>query len=224
MGKIKDIVGQRFGRLVVIGYAEKGHYNCICDCGNTRKVLRQNLIKGRQISCGCYAKEINRHRMSTHGMTKTPLYRVWNSMKNRCKNPNVKCYSTYGARGLTVCDEWRNNFLAFYNWAIDNGWKQGLQIDRISNDDGYNPKNCRIVTQIENENNRRNNKIIEYKSKKYTITQLANEFGFNRNLIYKRIFMLGWDVEEAITIKPKKGNNQNTRKVKNCENKNIKSK
>lgn len=74
MAKIKDITGQRFGRLVVTGYAEKGHYNCICDCGNIRKVLRQNLVSGKQVSCGCYAKDRTKERMSKHGMTKTPLY------------------------------------------------------------------------------------------------------------------------------------------------------
>lgn len=221
MAKIKDITGQRFGRLVVTGYAEKGHYNCICDCGNIRKVLRQNLVSGKQVSCGCYAKDRTKERMSKHGMTKTPLYNVWNSMKNRCNNQNVKCYASYGGRGLTVCDEWQNDFQAFYDWAINNGWKQGLQIDRISNDDGYNPKNCRIVTQIENENNRRDNRIIEYKGKKYTVTQLANECGFSRHLLYDRIFMRGWSVDEAVSIEPKIGNNQSLRKEEQHENTNA---
>lgn len=214
MANIKDITGQRFGRLVVTGYADKGHYNCLCDCGEVRRVLRQNLVSGRQMSCGCYAKDRKKERMLTHGMTNTPLYNVWNSMRNRCNNQNVDCYASYGGRGLTVCAEWQNDFQAFYDWAIKNGWKQGLQIDRISNEDGYNPQNCRIVTQAENENNRRDNRIIEYKGKKYTVTQLANEFGFDRRLIYNRIFRLGWSVEDAIKIKPEKGNNQNLRKEK----------
>ena len=218
MGKIKDITGQKFGRLTVVGYAGKGHYECVCECGNTRRVLRQNLIKGKQVSCGCYAKEKKQKMMSTHGMSKTPLYYVWNSMKNRCKNPNVKSYKVYGAKGITVCEEWKNNFMAFYSWALENGWEQGLQIDRISNDDGYNPKNCRIVTQIENENNRKNVKIIEYRGKKYTVTQLANEYKIDRDLLYRRIFIRKWSVEDAINLKPKIGNNQNLRKEKLYEN------
>ena len=213
MGKLKDITGQRFGRLVVSGYAGKGHYHCICDCGEERDVLRRNLIVGKQISCGCYAREINAKRMKTHGKSNSPLYKVWNAMRDRCKNPNNKSYKTYGAEGKKVCDEWQK-FKPFYDWAMSHGYKQGLQIDRIDTNGNYEPSNCRFVQQIENENNRRDTKRVVYNNKEYTLRQLADEFKIKRRILYDRIYEQRFTVEEAIKLPVKIGNNQTLRKGK----------
>ena len=93
-------------------------------------------------------------KIKKHGLTKHPLYCVWHNMKTRCYNPKRKAYKYYGGRGITVCDEWLFDFEAFYTWAINNGYKKGLQIDRENNDKNYNPENCRFITPRENVRNR----------------------------------------------------------------------
>lgn len=214
MGVLKDITGKRYGKLVVTGYAGKGHYHCICDCGEERDVLRGNLVKGRQTSCGCYVREINSKRMTTHGESKSHLYIVWAAMKRRCYNPNSKDYKNYGGRGIILCPEWKENFTLFRDWAIKNGYKQGLQIDRKDTNGNYEPSNCRWVTQIENENNRRDTKKVIYNNKQYTLRQLADEFKISRSVLYDRIYGNGFTVDEAVNLPVKIGNNQTLRKDK----------
>jgi len=149
-----DLTGQRFGRLVVIeeaGRASDGRVRwlCKCDCGDyTSTPCTKTLRNGTCRSCGCIERE--RPNKQTHGMTNTKLFGVWNGIKQRCYNPNSKSYKTYGDRGIKVCDEWRDDFMTFHNWAIANGYKEGLTIDRIDNDGDYEPNNCRWITLQEN--------------------------------------------------------------------------
>lgn len=126
-----------------------------CDyCGKEFNALAKRDNTSIVKSCGCYTNELKKN--TTHGLTNHKLYRVWASMKNRCHNKKDKGYANYGERGISVCSEWRNDFLIFYAWAIGNGYKEGKSIDRIDNDSGYSPVNCRFATPLMQNCNKRN--------------------------------------------------------------------
>lgn len=161
--KVKDLTGQHFGRLTVISYAGTNKYNrsmwnCVCSCGNRKVVDSNSLQKGATRSCGCLDREahITSPNRKTHGKHNTRLYRIWKAMKNRCFNANTNDFQKwYGGRGIVVCDEWKNNFQAFYDWAINNGYSDNLSIDRINVDGNYEPSNCRWATAAEQAHNKR---------------------------------------------------------------------
>ena len=161
MGKLINLTGKRFGRLLVIGKSESKNgmatWLCKCDCGNEKVVCGNELRKGKANSCGCLRKELAYKMLIQHGKANTRLYKVWKAMKARCNNPNNKRYSSYGGRGIKVCDEWQNSFQAFYDWAIANGYREGLSIDRVNNDGNYEPTNCRWATASEQQKNKRKN-------------------------------------------------------------------
>ena len=110
-----------------------------------------------------------------HNLSKHPLYRIWGDMKRRCYNKQCKSYKDYGLRGITVCNQWKEDFLKFYNWAIQNGYRKGLQIDRKNNNKGYEPENCRFTTSIENNNNRRDNKYITIFNETKTMAEWSRD-------------------------------------------------
>lgn len=164
MPKVIDLTGQRFGRLVVIKRIEntgkngQKRYLCKCECGNETTALADNLKRGHVTSCGCYARERATECKTKHGMNRTRLHRIWLCMKNRCSNPRNAGYKYWGARGITVCDEWKNSFQAFYDWAMKNGYEDHLSIDRIDVNGNYEPSNCRWATPHEQRVNQRRNK------------------------------------------------------------------
>ena len=163
-----DMTGRVIGRLLVIeecGRDSHGEvlWRCRCECGNEVIVLGSNLRNERTTSCGCYNRERVVEASTTHGMSKTRIYSVWSGMLRRAgaiKGASERDKRAYQDRGITVCDEWLV-FENFRDWALSHGYKEGLQIDRVNNDAGYCPENCRWVTPKENTNNRRNTIRLE---------------------------------------------------------------
>lgn len=153
-----EMKGLRFGRLVVIMQVGNSSKNtmwlCRCDCGNTVTVNGNSLRRGATVSCGCRRKT----QLITHGLSNTRLNSIWRGMKQRCVNPNKQHYERYGGRGITVCEEWNEDFQTFYDWAMANGYSDDLTIDRIDNDGDYEPSNCQWITQAENTRKARNDK------------------------------------------------------------------
>ncbi len=149
-GIINDLTGFRFGALTVLTFdvSSRGkgrRYYCKCDCGTLKSILGTNLMAGNTVSCGCMRGKASKHGDCKDG-SETNIYRLWGHMKERCTNPKKDNYDRYGGRGIKVCDEWMNNFELFKAWALDHGYKRGLQIDRIDSNGNYEPGNCRFVT------------------------------------------------------------------------------
>jgi hypothetical protein len=146
-----DITGRRFGKLVAIsserGENGRAYWRCACDCGQGKLVMQQSLVGGKTKTCGCVRAN------ATHGLHRSKLYGVWQSMKYRCNNSNAEFYHRYGGRGISYDLAWEE-FQPFADWARGNGYEEGLEIDRIDNDGGYGPENCRWVSHAENCNNR----------------------------------------------------------------------
>ena len=186
----EDLTGKKFGRLTVIkkvgmnkNYISK--WLCKCDCGNEIVVYRNNLSinSTRTVSCGCWKKE----HIVKHNKHRTKLYTVYLSMKQRCYNSNNPAYSYYGGRGIKICDEWLNNFINFYNWSIENGYKDGLSIDRIDVNGNYEPNNCRWVTQKVQMNNTRRNHYITNKGETHTISEWSRILNKDYDKFYKEL-------------------------------------
>lgn len=209
MGKFKDLTGQKFGRLTVIKKVENNKQGqikwlCECDCGNSAVVLGGSLKNGATQSCGCLFKEILIKRNSKHKKTNTRLYRIWSRMKACCYNKNVKGYKNYGGRGIKVCDEWLNDFMSFYNWAINNGYKEDLTIDRIDVNSDYCPNNCRWTTKVEQQRNTTKNIFITYSGETHCLKEWSEILNIDYSKLHKRIHYLNWSIEKAFEWKGKK--------------------
>lgn len=175
MGKFVDLTGQTFGRLTVTKYigtnaSHRALWECHCECGKATIVDSNSLRRGATKSCGCLQREYlysSKRGQRTHGKTKTRLYTVWRGMKQRCLDPNSDNYYRYGGRGITICEEWKNDFSAFEKWALDNGYdamapRGQCTLDRINNDGNYEPNNCRWATaQVQYYNRNRGNPLTE---------------------------------------------------------------
>lgn len=200
--KLIDLTGKRFGRLLVI--AKDGHkgksvaWLCKCDCGEDVVVRGNDLRRGVTQSCGCLHSEVLAERNTRHGLRGTRLYNIWGLMVQRCYNQETSCYDAYGGRGIDIYPEWRDSFQAFYEWSMSNGYKENLTIDRIDNDKGYSPDNCRWVTRKVQANNTRRNHYITYNGETHTLTEWAETLGFNPDTLGSRIYR-GWGLDKALT-------------------------
>jgi hypothetical protein len=195
---MKDLTGDKFGRYTVLEFSHrKGnnyYWKCRCDCGNERLVNAGGLNNGSSTSCGCYNHEV----ITKHGLDGNKLYHVLNAMKNRCTSPKNKGYMNYGGRGITLCEEWMNDPDAFIRWANENGYKDGLTIERVNVNGNYCPENCRWVDRKEQANNTRTNLFIEYNGETRTLSQWAEHIGIKMNTLYQRIVIAGWPIEKAM--------------------------
>lgn len=159
--KVIDLTGQKFGRLTVICRTEnvkgKAAWKCKCSCGNKLVVSSNNLRRHNTLSCGCYHKEQTSKASKKLGMSRTHIYYIWTAMKQRCFNPKCKSYKNYGGRGIKVCDEWLNDFQAFYDYVsqLPHFEEKGYTLDRINNDGNYEPDNVKWSTKLEQRHNQR---------------------------------------------------------------------
>ena len=202
MTKALGLTKQKFGRLTVIKRIEndkhgKSRWLCKCDCGNEIQVVGIDLKSGHTQSCGCLQKEALLKRTIKHNMSKSRIHRIWSRMKSRCYNEKVVEYKNYGGRGIIIYDEWKNNFMSFYNWSINNGYSDDLTIDRINNDGNYEPSNCRWISNEQQQKNKRNNHFLTYKETTMCMAEWEKIKGFKKGLIKSRL-KLGWTIEQAI--------------------------
>lgn len=199
--QIKNLYGQKFGILTVtpIYYVQDGHayWLCHCECGEFKFVRGSHLTSGNVSSCGCRKGNI------THRESKTRLYRIWCGMNERCKNPKHPQYESYGARGIQVCPEW-NDYETFRNWALENGYTKYLSIDRIDNNGGYNPENCRWATAKQQANNTRKTRLITYKGETHSVCEWARILNIKQSTLNMRLNKYGWSVEDALGKEVKK--------------------
>lgn len=232
MGNFRDITGQKFGKLTVISFSRdvksgnryRKYWNCICECGNHKEVRLDSLTSGNVKSCGCLHKEIS-YKNLTPGSPKYEvidkrLRGIWTGMKRRCLDENNSSFSRYGGRGITICNDWLD-FNKFAKWALSNGYKKDLTIDRIDNNKGYEPTNCRWVTNREQSLNRRSNVIVEYKDKNITLKELSEITGLDYSCLNAR-YKRGLKGEDL--IKPTQDAEFNNSKISISDVKDIRSK
>lgn len=166
-----DLLGKTFGRLTVIERVgtdgKRIRWRCVCACGSEKVTAASNLARGLTRSCGCLQRDRTSNAKTTHGLSGTRLYHIWVNMLARCGNPRNHKFSDYGGRGIVVCAEW-HKFAPFADWALANGYSDDLTIDRIDNDAGYSPENCRWSTSLEQSRNKR-----AARSQKLTDKQVA---------------------------------------------------
>lgn len=179
-----------------------------CECGNEVIVEKLKVRTLHTRSCGCIWFKNFTQSSITHGLSSHPLHRRWSSMKQRCYDPNTTCYKYYGGRGVRVCDEWIDNFKAFYDWAIANGWKKGLHLDKDKKGGMlYSPETCCFVTRRENNNLKRNNRRITINGETKTLSEWMRYFKIARATVNSRV-ALGWPIDEAL-MRPVRKNKKN---------------
>jgi len=207
---MKDLTGQKFGRLIIINkigydkYCKNILWNCRCDCGKTKVIRSSSLTCGNTKSCGCLLKETTIERFTEHGhSTRTTIsktYRSWDSMIQRCTNPNSPDYKRYGGRGITVCKRW----LKFPNFLKDmEARPQNRTLERINNDNGYHKSNCKWASRKQQDRNKRSNRFFTFNGKTQCMSDWAKEYNIHISTFQKRL-KLGWLIEKALTTPVRK--------------------
>lgn len=188
--KVKDLTGQKFGRLTVreLAYVDKkcgAIWLCDCECGNTKEAKARDLSRGSTKSCGCLQRDVAKNIHKTHGLSNTRIHSIWMHTRDKCTKPNNKRYKDYGGRGIKVCDEWMNDFMNFYNWSMQNGYQDNLTLDRIDVDGNYEPDNCRWADNDVQAHNKRLDKLYTYNDKTLSVRDWCKEIGFYWSLFGK---------------------------------------
>jgi hypothetical protein len=212
--QIKVIVGERYGMLTVLSETESIFYGgnrhrrviCQCDCGKQMVVRISSLRYGSTKSCGCVVEQKRVFGCTKHGLNKHPVYKALNRMKGVCYNINHKDYRLYGARGIKICDEWKKDFMSFYNWSMIHGWEKGLTIDRINNDGNYTPSNCRWVSTLVQANNRRFLVKYNFYGERLTLPEICRRLNIYHkySTIRGRINQSGMSLEQALVYNKEK--------------------
>lgn len=199
--ELKAKIGDKYGLLTVLDISKgSNRILCKCDCGNIKEFKSCNLYSGNSKSCGCLGSPGN----TKHGDKNTRLYHIWKSMRERCNTTSCNSYKRYGGRGIKICPEW-DDYLLFKDWALKNGYKENLTIDRINVNGNYEPNNCRWATYKEQANNKTNNHFITFNGKTLTTAQWSEEIGINVNTIHRRI-KKGLPIEKVLSPKKNRGN------------------
>lgn len=198
---------KKFSRLLVledVGTDEIGRsiWLCKCDCGTIKTLPGVSIVRGNTKSCGCLSREKAKESKNfTHNESKTNLYRKWVDIKTRCYNKNHKNYKYYGGRGIIMCDEWLD-YVNFKEWALGNGYRKHLTIERIDNNSNYCPENCTWIPKIEQSNNQQHTRIITYNGKTQTMSAWARELNIKVGTLSRRLCS-GWTINRALTEKVK---------------------
>jgi len=185
MGKRKYFPGYKFGMLTYISETSGCNWLMQCDCGNGVSVRPSNVQTGNTISCGCYRRKITSNRSKTHGLRSHKLFSVWNMMRQRCGNPRMKSFKNYGGRGITVCERW-DDFIKFYE-DMAPSWIDGLTLERINNNLGYSPENCRWATRLEQGANTRRNVMVDTPKGNMVISHACRLFNINTSTAWMRL-------------------------------------
>jgi len=219
---MKDYVGKKYGRLKITANLpnNKRHLHkvtAICDCGTIKDYYLSNVTSGKTVSCGCFNRQMSSERYKvlnlSHGLSSHPLSRVYAAMISRCYDANDISYKRYGGKGVTVCDEWLDDFISFYNWAINNGWQEGLQLDKDINGNSklYSPETCIFVTRKINCRNRTTNNFITHNGQSKTLAEWCEVYNIkNHSMVLGRI-QCGWDIKRALETPAKNNGHVNTR-------------
>ena len=198
---LQSFIGKKYNRLLIILFSDpkkrsdgRNHNMvvCKCDCGETVIVKLTYVTNNVSKSCGCHIKEVQKTMNIKHNLSYLPIYKIWASIKGRCCDINNSAYKNYGGRGITMCASWISSPQAFSEWAFNNNYCKGLDIDRINNNKGYSPNNCRFVTRAENCLNKRNTQIFLYKGETKPLKKWVELLNVDYQLVNKRLWR-GWD-------------------------------
>lgn len=196
------MIGHVFSKWTVKSNIEKRGYksfvNCMCDCGTERFVNLHDLKTGRSTNCGCVRRQTCKELQTKHGFSNTRIERIYYGIKSRCHNPNQKSYKRYGARGIKMCDEWFNSAKSFYAWAMDNGYRDDLSIERIDVNGNYEPSNCKWATRNEQARNKSNNIMITINNKTRCLKDWSKEINVPYSTLTKTIREKGADPKRLV--------------------------
>jgi hypothetical protein len=209
-----NLIGQRFGKLIVIKFVFKKNGNvcweCLCNCGNTTIVNTSNLRRKHTLSCGCLRKKRLLESLTKHGMSHTRFWNIWRNMRQRCFDENTVNYNRYGGRGIKVCNRWlkfknfKDDMYKSYKEHVKIFGEKKTQIDRKNYNKNYYKKNCRWVNLFEQANNKKNNHFLTYNNQTLTISQWERKLGFNKDIVRFRINKSKWSVEKSLTTPVRK--------------------
>ena len=213
MKRVEVKEGERYGRLTIIREVEPAgsshkrvrRFLCRCDCGNEIICRLPNLKSGTTKSCGCYRKFVSSNRRDCHHLKNTRIYRIWCGMKRRCYNKHNEHFDRYGGRGIIVCDEWKTDFMNFYDWAMSNGYDDKLSIDRINNEGNYEPSNCRWANQKQQIVNSTAAIKCSLGGNIVSLSDIADILGVSFKRIRRIVYMLnnGYDMNEILSLSKK---------------------